>query len=70
MGLLGHLKLIAAGAAALLFASNAAAECVDAPDLAAYQTASPQDFAFGATRSDRLGRVVAPVTVNPEFVVV
>ena len=64
MGLLGHLKVIAASAAALLVSSNAAAECIDAPDLAAYQTASPQDFALGATRSDRLGRVVAPVTVN------
>jgi len=66
MGLLGHLKTIAAGAAGLFFASAAAAECLDAPDLAAYQTASPQDFALGATRSDRLGRVVAPVTVNGE----
>lgn len=64
MELLGHLKVIAAAAATLLVASNAAAECINAPDLAAYQTASPQDFALGATRSDRLGRVVAPVTVN------
>lgn len=66
MGLLGHLKAFAAGAASLLFASAAAAECLDAPDLAAYQTASPEDFAFGATRSDRLGRVVALVTVNDQ----
>ncbi|MEZ5957331.1 MAG: retropepsin-like aspartic protease [Hyphomonadaceae bacterium] len=64
MGLLGHLNWIAVGVAAFLMVSNAAAECMDAPDLAAYQTASPQDFALGATRSDRLGRVVAPVTVN------
>ena len=64
MGLLSHLKAIATAVAGLLFASAAAAECLDAPDLAAYQTASPQDFALGATRSDRLGRVVAPVTVN------
>lgn len=42
----------------------ARAECVDAPDLAAYQTATPEDFALGPTRSDRIGRVVAPVTVN------
>ncbi|MEQ1616871.1 MAG: aspartyl protease family protein [Terricaulis sp.] len=42
----------------------AEAECIAAPDLAAYQTATPTDFAMGPTRSDRLGRVVAPVTVN------
>ncbi len=41
-----------------------AAECLDAPDLAAYRDALPQDFALGPTRSDRLGRVVAPVHVN------
>lgn len=64
MGLLGHLKAIAASAAGFLFVTAAAAECLDAPDLAAYQTATPQDFALGPTRTDRLGRVVAPVTVN------
>jgi predicted aspartyl protease len=64
MGLLGHLKAVAASAAGLLFATGAAAQCIDAPELAAYQTASPEDFAAGATRRDRLGRVVAPVTVN------
>ncbi|MEZ5959907.1 MAG: retroviral-like aspartic protease family protein [Hyphomonadaceae bacterium] len=64
MGLLGHLKAIAAGASSLLFVSAAAAECIAAPDLAPYQNASPEDFAFGAARSDRLGRVVAQVTVN------
>ncbi len=42
----------------------AAAQCVDAPDLAAYQTATPLDFAMGPTRSDRIGRVVAPISVN------
>jgi predicted aspartyl protease len=42
----------------------AEAECIAAPDLAAYQTAAPADFAIGPTRSDRLGRVVAPITVN------
>ncbi|ANP47112.1 retroviral-like aspartic protease family protein [Candidatus Viadribacter manganicus] len=64
MGLICYLKVIAAGAISCLFAANAAAECLDAPDLAAYQTATPQDFALGPTRTDRLGRVVAPVTVN------
>ncbi len=64
MGLFAHLKAIAAAAAGLLFVTSAAAECLDAPDLAAYQTATPQDFALGPTRTDRLGRVVAPVTVN------
>src|SRR5690606_9071382 len=59
-----QLRAIAACAAGLLFAGNAAAECLDAPDLAAYQTAAPEDFALGATRTDRLGRAVAPVTVN------
>lgn len=59
-----HFKAIAAFAAGLLFAIEAAAECLEAPDLAAYQTAAPEDFALGATRTDRLGRVVAPVTVN------
>ncbi len=64
MGLLGHAQAIAACAAGLIFATSAAAQCIDAPDLAAYQTALPEDFAAGATRTDRLGRVVAPVTVN------
>ena len=64
MGLLGLLSSIAAGAASFFFAANAAAQCIDAPDLAAYQTASAADFAAGATRTDRLGRVVAPVTIN------
>ncbi len=45
---------------------SAFATCVAAPDLAAYQTAAPEDFALGASRSDRLGRVVAPVFVNGE----
>jgi predicted aspartyl protease len=64
MGLFGHLWASAACAAGLLFASGAGAECIDAPDLAAYQSAAPEDFALGSTRTDRLGRVVAPVTVN------
>lgn len=64
MGKLGHVQAIAAFAAGLFFATSAVAQCIDAPDLAAYQTATPADFAAGNTRRDRLGRVVAPVTVN------
>lgn len=64
MGMFGQLQAIAAFAAGLIFASAAAAQCIDAPDLAAYQSASPADFAAGATRTDRLGRVVAPVMIN------
>ena len=64
MGMFGHVQAIAACAAGFFFATSAAAQCIDAPDLAAYQTATPADFAAGATRRDSLGRVVAPVTVN------
>jgi predicted aspartyl protease len=60
---MGRLLAITLGAAWLAVAP-AAAECVDAPDLAAYQNATPAEFALGPTRSDRLGRVVAPVSVN------
>lgn len=56
--------MLAACAAWLVLADGAAAECVYAPDLAPYQTATPADFALGPTRSDRLGRVVAPISVN------
>jgi predicted aspartyl protease len=55
---------LVAGVVLSAWAVPARGECIDAPDLAAYQTALPQDFAYGATRSDRLGRVVAPVSVN------
>ncbi|MBN8607341.1 MAG: aspartyl protease family protein [Caulobacterales bacterium] len=64
MRLVRHLVALLIGAVWSAWASPARAECIDAPDLAAYQTALPQDFAYGATRSDRLGRVVAPVSVN------
>lgn len=47
-----------------LMAGAAFAQCAPTPDLAAYQSAAPADFALGPTRSDRLGRVVAPVSVN------
>ncbi|MGD9979305.1 MAG: aspartyl protease family protein [Hyphomonadaceae bacterium] len=67
MGLFkSRLPAIAVLAACAGFAAQAAAECIDAPDLAAYQQTAPADFAVGATRTDRLGRVVAPVTVNGE----
>jgi predicted aspartyl protease len=61
-----RLSAFAACAAAMFIGlpSQAAAECIDAPDLAAYQQMLPADFAAGATQTDRLGRVVAPVTVN------
>ncbi len=63
MNLMGR-SWVFACATWLALAGAAAAECVYAPDLAPYQTAAPSDFALGATRSDRLGRVVAPITVN------
>lgn len=60
-----RLAVLAAATAVLGCAAQAeAAQCLDAPDLAAYQTASPSDFAAGPTRTDRLGRVVAPVSIN------
>jgi predicted aspartyl protease len=59
-----RLPAIAVLAAWVGFTAQASAECIDAPDLAAYQQMLPTDFAAGATRTDRLGRVVAPVTVN------
>ncbi len=53
------------GALLLVLAAQAAsAECVAAPDLAEYQQIGPEDIAAGPTRLDRLGRVVAPVSVN------
>jgi len=63
MGELGRLLAIVMGAA-WLAATPAGAECVDAPDLAAYQSMTPTDFMVGATREDRNGRVVAPISVN------
>lgn len=62
--IMGFGRFFALFVAAVAFAGGAAAECVDAPDLAAYRTATPEDFALGPTRSDRLGRVVAPISVN------
>lgn len=47
-----------------LAARAAFAECVAAPDLAEYQQITPEDIAAGPTRLDRLGRVVAPISVN------
>lgn len=64
MGLSDTRLPVIAALAALCLAAPAAAECIDAPDLAAYQQMLPADFAAGTTQTDRLGRVVAPVTVN------
>lgn len=49
---------------AVLLPLSAGATCIAAPELAPYRTAQPEDFALGPTRSDRLGRVVAPVHIN------
>lgn len=57
-------RLLAIAAIAIGLPTIAGAECIDAPDLAAYQTATAEDFAVGSTGSDRLGRVVAPISVN------
>lgn len=57
-------RLFLAALAALAISGEAAAECVDAPDLAAYQELDRTELATGVTRRDRTGRVVAPVTVN------
>ena len=51
MGLFKRLPAIAVFAASLLYSANAGAACLDAPDLAAYQTATPADFAAGPTRT-------------------
>jgi predicted aspartyl protease len=60
---LWRLVAVLVGAIALACAS-AAAECVSAPELAAYRDLTPEDYALGPTRLDRIGRVVAPVSVN------
>jgi predicted aspartyl protease len=60
----GRSWAIAACAAWLAFAGAAQAECIDAPDLGAYQNATVADFALGPTQEDRMGRVVAPISVN------
>ena len=64
MAWLGRFCALVAYLACCAFGADAKAQCIDAPDLAAYQAAAPADFAMGPTRSDRLGRVVAPVFVN------
>jgi predicted aspartyl protease len=64
MGLLRSRLAAIALTACIGSAGRAAAECIDAPDLAAYQQAVPSEFAVGSTQTDRRGRVVAPVTVN------
>lgn len=69
MAWFGSIRVIAAIAVCLAWGlafapAPARAECLDAPDLASYRTATAADYALGPTRSDRLGRVVAPVNVN------
>lgn len=61
--------IFVAAMAACSTAGHAFADCVPAPELAAYAfSAAPADpaeaAAAGPTRSDRMGRIVAPVTVN------
>lgn len=52
--------------AALAFADDAAAQCLRAPEMDTFVAAQEEDDAVGPTRSDRLGRMVAPVMVNGE----
>jgi predicted aspartyl protease len=47
-----------------LLAGSADAECVEAPDLANLRDAAFADYAAGPAAADRIGRVVAPVSVN------
>lgn len=61
--------VLAVLAVAWFLAGHASADCVPAPELASYNFAArPADpteaVAAGPTRSDRQGRIVAPVTVN------
>lgn len=53
-------------AAWLVLVGGAWAECLEAPDLAAFQSVTPEDYAQGPTHLDRLGRVVVPVRVNDQ----
>lgn len=57
-------RLLILVALTMLGVGAAGAECVSAPELAAYQTMTPEDISAGPTRLDRLGRVVAPISVN------
>ena len=58
---LGRFLAVIWSAVLLAAAPPAFAECVDAPDLAAYQTATRADFALGPTRSDHASSLcVAP----------
>ncbi|MGE0740667.1 MAG: retropepsin-like aspartic protease [Hyphomonadaceae bacterium] len=62
--MLGRSFMLAACALWMALSGPAAGECIDAPDLAAYRDMTPAEFALGPTRTDRNGRVVAPVMVN------
>lgn len=47
-----------------VLAGSAAAECIEAPDLSNFRDATFEDYAAGPAAADRIGRVVAPVSVN------
>jgi predicted aspartyl protease len=57
-------SLVALSALWCAWVASAAAECLDAPDLAAYEAQATPNAAYGPTEADRLGRVVAPVHIN------
>lgn len=58
------LRVCLVAAVLATIAAVARAECVPAPELATYQTAAPLNYAAGRLAADRIGRVVAPVSVN------
>lgn len=61
----GLVRLLTAAMCGVWLAlSSAAAECVPPPELTEAQANAPAEYALGSTRSDRLGRVIAPVSVN------
>jgi predicted aspartyl protease len=64
MDQLNRLLALALGVAWLAAAGPAAADCTPAPDYVALTSASPEDAIVGPTRSDSIGRVVAPISVN------
>lgn len=63
---MGMRGLFAIGCAVALFAlaAPAAAECIAPPDYVRPVSETAEDAVIGPTRTDSIGRVVAPVTVN------
>lgn len=61
---MGKSGLCAIGCAVVLFAAPAAAECIAPPDYVRPVSETAEDAVIGPTRTDSIGRVVAPVTVN------